>query len=78
MITTLDLRNQIIPFGLLKASNAFKVIDIGEILEFLCSDPDSCADLLKILPSDSYELVTVHGLKGKQSGLRIKVRKINP
>jgi TusA-related sulfurtransferase len=78
MITILDLRNQIIPFCLLKASNAFKVLDKGEILEFLWSDPNSFADLLKILPSDSYELISVHDLKGKQSGLRIKVRKINP
>jgi len=56
---TLDLRGMILPFVLLKVSNAFKEMRIGESLEILLGDPDSVRDLLKILPPLSYELTAI-------------------
>ena len=58
----LDLRNLIIPFCLLKASNAFLSLEKGDILEILCNDQENFKNLLKIIPSDSCELISVKDL----------------
>ena len=59
----LDLRGAIIPFSLLKVSQVFKIIQPGEMLEILCSDPDTRIDLLKILPESAYELTLMKELE---------------
>ena len=59
----LDLRGAIIPFSLLKVSQVFKIIQPGEMLEILCSDPDTRIDLLKILPESAYELTLMEELE---------------
>ncbi len=71
---TLDLRGVIIPFSLLKASQAFKSIKPGELLEILCSDPDIHKDLFKILPESSYELTLMEELK-EECSYRIQLKK---
>jgi len=73
----LDLRNMISPFSLLKASNTFRSLDQGDELEILCNDPESLTDLIKVIPSDSCELVSMKELSGKQSGLKARLRKRN-
>ena len=52
----LDLRNLIIPFCLLKASNVFRTLKKDDVLEILCSDTENLTNLKKILLSDLYEL----------------------
>ena len=74
-MVSLDLRNLIIPFYLLKASNAFRSLKKDDVLEILCSDKENLATLLKILPSDSCELLSVKDLEGLQSGLKVRLRK---
>ena len=59
----LDLRGAIIPFSLLKVSQVFKIIQPGEMLEILCSDPDTRNDLFKILPESAYELTLMEELE---------------
>ena len=59
----IDLRGAIIPFTLLKVSQAFKMINPGEILEVLWSDPETQNDLFKILPDSSYELILMEMLE---------------
>ena len=59
----IDLRGAIIPFTLLKVSQAFKMINPGEILEVLWSDPETQYDLFKILPDSSYELILMEALE---------------
>ena len=59
----LDLRGAIIPFSLLKVSHVFKILKPGELLEILCSDPDTRIDLFKILPESSYELTLMEELE---------------
>ena len=71
---TLDLRGVIIPFSLLKASQVFKIIKPGELLEILCSDPDIQKDLFKILPHSAYELTLMEGLK-EDGSFRIQLKK---
>ena len=75
---SLDLRNLIAPFSLLKASNAFRSLEQGEALEILCNDPESLTDLLKVIPADSCELVFMKDLNGKQTGLKARLKKRNP
>ena len=78
---TLDLRGMIIPFVLLKASNAFKKIGTGETLKILLGDPDSMRDLLKILPPPSYELTAVKKIEDIEddgTGFYIQLLKKQP
>ena len=70
----LDLRGVIIPFSLLKASQVFKIIKPGELLEILCSDPDIKKDLFKILPHSSYELTVMEELE-EECSYRIQLKK---
>ena len=70
----LDLRGAIIPFTLLKVSQAFKMINPGETLEVLWSDPETQNDLLKILPDSSYELILMEELE-EDSTYRIRLTK---
>jgi TusA-related sulfurtransferase len=55
----LDLRGAIVPFSLLKVIQQFKIMDPGETLEVCCSDPETPADLFKVLPPSSYELISL-------------------
>ena len=71
---TLDLRGVIIPFSLLKASQVFKIIQPGELLEILCSDPDIQEDLFKILPHSAYELTLMEELE-EDCSFRIQLKK---
>jgi len=75
---SLDLRNLIIPFCLLKASNAFRSLENGDVLEILCNDPENISNLMKIIPSDVCELISVKDLDGTEPGLKVRLKKINP
>ena len=70
----LDLRGTIIPFSLLKVSQVFKIIKPGELLEILCSDPDTRIDLFKILPESAYELTLLEELEENRF-YRIQLKK---
>jgi TusA-related sulfurtransferase len=71
----LDLRGTIIPFSLLKASRTFKMINPGEILEVLCSDPEVHQDLCKVLPAASYDLISMEALEDDQVSYRLRLVK---
>lgn len=71
---TLDLRGVIIPFSLLKASQVFKIIKPGELLEIWCSDPGIQEDLFKILPPSAYELILLEVLE-EDCSFRIQLKK---
>jgi TusA-related sulfurtransferase len=71
----LDLRGTLIPFLLLKASQAFKRINPGEVLEVLCSDPEAHEDLFKVLPAASYELIGMEALEDDQTSYRLRLMK---
>ncbi len=75
---TLDLRGMILPFVLLKVSNAFKEIGIGETLEIILGDSDSVRDLLKILPPLSYELTAMKKIKDEEMDFCIQLLKKQP
>ena len=77
-MVSLDLRNLIVPFCLLKASNAFRLLKKDDVLEILCSDTENLMNLMKIFPSDSYELISAKNLEGPASGLKVLLKKINP
>lgn len=70
----LDLRGAIIPFTLLKVSQTFKMINPGETLEVLWSDPETQNDLFKILPDSAYELILMEELE-EDSTYRLRLTK---
>ncbi len=53
----LDLRGLLIPFTLLKVSQAFRELEAGETLEVLWGEPQVPGELYKVLPEFSYEVV---------------------
>ena len=71
----LDLRGTIVPFSLLKVCQAFKLMDTGEILEVVWSDPDTQEDLFKVLPASSYDLISLDETKDGQSAYRLTLLK---
>ena len=74
----LDLRTLIGPFSLLKASNTFRSLEQGEELEIWCNDDKSLADLIKVISPDACRLMWMKNLDGKASGLKVRLKKINP
>ena len=56
----MDLRNAIIPLTLLKISQEFREIEVGEIMEIWVDDPEIKRDVFKILPPFSHELIALN------------------
>jgi TusA-related sulfurtransferase len=71
----LDLRGAIVPFSLLKVIREFKLMNPGEKLEVFWSDPDTPADLFRILPDSSYELEGLEETAGEDPSYRITLVK---
>ena len=71
----LDLRGAIVPFLLLKVIKELKLMNPGETLEVCWSDPDTPADLFKVLPDSSYELVSLEEMSDDEPSYRITLEK---
>ena len=69
----LDIRDSIVPYALLKASQAFREMKRGETMEILVSDPDARKDLFRILPSACYEVIKI---KDGRAFHRILLKKV--
>ncbi len=73
----IDLRGLMVPFTLLKISNAFRALKKGEILEILLSDSDAMDDLVRIIPESAYELILEEGLGKEGPDTRIQLKKVH-
>ena len=71
----LDLRGAIVPFSLLKVIQELKLMEPGETLEVCWSDPNTPADLFKVLPNSSYELVGLEEISDDEPLYRITLEK---
>ena len=71
----LDLRGAIIPFTLLKVSQAFRMIPAGDVLEVYWSDPDTPGDMFKILPPKAYDLISMEVLEANTASYRLALIK---
>ena len=71
----LDLRSAIVPFSLLKVIREFKLMNPGETLEVFWSDPDTPADLFKVLPDSSYELISLEEIADEEPSYHITLVK---
>ena len=71
----LDLRRAIIPFTLLKVSQVFRTIQPGDIIEILWNDPDTSADLFKILPESSFDLIVMEEMEDGEPSYRMEIKK---
>ena len=72
---TLDIRKAIHPISLLKVSQVFRAMKEQETLEILCQDYDTRTDIFKVLPSFSYELISMEELEKDDPTLRVQVKK---
>ena len=74
---TLDFRGSITSIMLLKMTQMFTKMKAEDILEIQGSDPDTQKDLFKVLPSASYELISMDtsGKKGEGYFYRIRLKK---
>lgn len=69
----LDLRGLLTPFTLLKVTQTFREIQVGEILELLWGAPADSAALFKVLPASSYELISMETIEtGKTCRILLK------
>ncbi len=75
---TLDLRNAIVPFSLLKVIQALKMMGPGETLEVFWSDPDTPADLFKVLPDSAYDLISLEEIGDGEPSYKITLAKKQP
>ena len=71
----LDLRGAIVSFSLLKVIQELKLMDPGETLEVCWSDPDTPADLFKVLPDSSYELISLEEIADEEPSYHITLVK---
>ena len=71
----LDLRGAIVPFSLLKVIQALKLMEAGETLEVFWSDPDTPADLFKVLPNSSYELISLEEMADEEPSYQLTLIK---
>jgi TusA-related sulfurtransferase len=71
----LDLRGTLMPFSLLKISQALRGIEPGDSLEVLWSDPDTPVDLFKVLPQNAYELVGMDRIEERDPYFRLMLLK---
>ncbi len=70
-----DMRDAIIPFSLLQATNYFQKMQSGDIMEIICNDKEPIADLQSILPAGRFHAsVSLHRCDG-QTGYRLVLQK---
>ena len=78
-MATFDLRRTLIPFSLLKITNAFNAMQPGEEMEVLSgtSQTESAIfkDLMRILPESAYELVSKRVIAGEEPAIQLKLKK---
>ncbi len=71
----LDIRKAIHPISLLKVSQVFRAMKEQETLEILCQDFDTRTDIFKVLPSFSYELISMEELEEDDPSFKVQVKK---
>jgi TusA-related sulfurtransferase len=71
---TLDFRGSITPIMLLKMTQMFSEMKAEDVLEIQGSDPDTQKDLFKVLPSASYELISMDTSEKKGLGYFYRIR----
>jgi len=72
---TLDFRGTISTISLLKVTQVFDEMKPMEILEILGCDADTRRDLFKVLPEESYDLITNDEVNAKTRYHRVRLRK---
>ena len=71
----LDFRNTFSSISLLKMTEIFDRMKPLQVLEIRGSDPDTRKDLLKVLPEDSYDMLTDEGEDIIYDFYKVRVRK---
>lgn len=71
---TIDLRETVIPFSLLKIAYHFKRMKTGDAMEIIGMDKNIIADLKSVLPAEKYKLhiIEITGTPDPHFKLHIK------
>jgi len=81
-MVTFDLREKLIPFSLLQITNVFRGMQPGEEMEILAGGcPVEVAifqDVMRILPRDDYDLISLEDIEGEDPVTRLRLRKKQP
>ena len=72
----LDLKGAVSPLTLLRVIEVFRGMKANETLELVGSDPDTRANLFKVLPASSCRLISEEELKRDTPCFRIRIRKV--
>ena len=70
----LDFRETISPLALLKMTQVLQEMNMEEILEIITCDPDVRADVFKVIPAQSCELIDMEFNREKDF-FRIQLKK---
>jgi hypothetical protein len=56
-------------------SQVFRTIHVGDVLEVYWRDPDTPADLFRVLPEVSYDLLIMEELETDEPSYRMEIQK---
>jgi hypothetical protein len=70
-----DLRNAIVPLGLLDIRHRFKAMRVGESMVVLWDDASVGEDLMRVLPEAFFNVVSIGEIPGQPPGFRLELVK---
>ena len=70
-----DIRNALIPFSLLKISNAFKLMKPGDVMEVIANDAGIANDLQRLLPNSGKITLTSQDMGPEGPLVRFSLKK---
>jgi len=75
-MVSFDLRESLIPFSLLKITNAFAKMKPGEVIEIIAAETCICKELERLLPDSGYHIISSHSLDACALGFRFRLKKL--
>ncbi len=70
-----DIRNALIPFSLLKISNAFKRMKPGDVMEIIANDAGIANDLQRLLPKSGQIILRSQVMEPEGPVVRFSLKK---
>ena len=74
-MVSFDIRNALIPFSLLKISNAFKSMRPGEVMEVIANDVAIADDLQRLLPESGQIIMASQAMGPEGPVFRFSLKK---
>ena len=75
---SIDIRKALIPFSLLKITNAFKRMKPDETMEIIASDAAVALDLQRLFPETGAVMITSRVMNDDGPAFRLELKKVTP